>query len=106
MDGNRFLFLARKTVIAIENELLMNEYCTIDDDTIYDGPDSPSADDVFVVWSSKVLQNNKAMLGISGYTGVYYEITYDGNTNKLYVDRYIKERNLSFTVDKDPASLV
>ena len=46
---------------------------------------------VFVVWISKVLQNNKALLSttVDGDTR-YYEITYNGDKDEFYFDAYDK----------------
>ena len=46
---------------------------------------------VFVVWISKVLQNNKALLSttVDGDTR-YYEITYNGDADEFYFDAYDK----------------
>ena len=50
--------------------------------------------DVYKVWNCKTLQNNKALLStaVSG-DGIYYEMTYNGDKNELYMDRYKKELN-------------
>lgn len=50
-------------------------------------------DDVYVVWSCKVLQNNKALLSTILPDGMYYEITYNGNKCETYVDAYKKFEN-------------
>ena len=50
-------------------------------------------DNVFVVWQSKVLQNNKAMLSTTNTDGMYYEITYNGNKEEYYFDAYKKFEN-------------
>lgn len=55
--------------------------------------------DVFVVWSTKVLQNNKAMLSTPNSDGMYYEITYNGNKSELYFDAYKKKENICFKLD-------
>jgi len=49
---------------------------------------------VFVVWISKVLQNNKALLSTTtnGDTR-YYEITYNGDKDEFYFDAYDKMIN-------------
>ena len=39
-------------------------------------------DDVFMVWSCKTLQNNKALLSTTLFDGMYYECTYNGDKNK------------------------
>ena len=57
-----------------------------DDNTI-------SADEVYVVWSTKVLQNNKALLSTNLPDGMYYEVTYNGDENEIYFDAYKKFEN-------------
>jgi hypothetical protein len=52
-----------------------------------------SAKDVFVVWSCKTLQNNKALLSTTISDGMYYEITYNGDKKEAYVDAYKKWEN-------------
>lgn len=49
-----------------------------------------SDSDVYVVWLTKVLQNNKALLSSSYDDGMYFEITHDGDKDKLYIDAYKK----------------
>ncbi len=49
--------------------------------------------DVFVVWSCKTLQNNKALVSTTVSDGMYYEITHNGEKNETYVDAYKKWEN-------------
>ncbi|MDK0680569.1 DUF6275 family protein [Clostridium perfringens] len=56
-------------------------------------------DDVFVVWSCKTLQNNKALVSTTVSDGMYYEITYNGDKKETYVDAYKKWEN--FVVKED-----
>lgn len=49
--------------------------------------------DVFVVWSCKTLQNNKALLSTTLFDGMYYEITYNGDKEEFYFDAYKKFKN-------------
>lgn len=49
--------------------------------------------DVFVVWSCKTLQNNKALLSTTLSDGMYYELTYNGDKKELYFDAYEKFEN-------------
>lgn len=49
--------------------------------------------DVFIVWSCKTLQNNKALLSTNISDGMYYEITYNGDKQEIYVDVYKKQEN-------------
>lgn len=50
-------------------------------------------DDVFVVWSCKTLQNNKALLSTTVSDGMYYEITHNGDKQETHVDAYKKWEN-------------
>ena len=62
-----------------------------------DAPDKNgkiTAENVFVVWSCKTLQNNKALLSTTVPDGMYYEITYNGDRNEMYVDAYKKWANV------------
>lgn len=52
-----------------------------------------SEDDVFIVWMCKTLQNNKALVSTTLFDGMYYELTYNGDTNQLYLDAYKKWEN-------------
>lgn len=53
-----------------------------------------SVDDVYVVWSCKTLQNNKALLSTPISDGMYYEVTYNGDKNEMYFDAYKKVENI------------
>lgn len=53
-----------------------------------------TTDDVFVVWSCRTLQNNKALLSTTVSDGMYYEITYNGDKNETYLDAYKKWENV------------
>lgn len=52
-----------------------------------------TVDDVFIVWSCKPLQNNKALASTTLFDGMYYEITYNGDKNEIYFDAYKKWEN-------------
>lgn len=52
-----------------------------------------TVDDVFTVWCCKTLQNNKALLSTTVIDGMYYEITYNGDKNEMYLDAYKKWEN-------------
>lgn len=53
-----------------------------------------TAKKVYVVWQVKVLQNFKALLAVN-FDGdnMYFEATYDGDKNVLYLDAYRKMAN-------------
>ena len=57
-------------------------------------------DNVFVVWSCKTLQNNKALLSTTLFDGMYYEITHNGDKKEIYVDAYKKFENRCIKLDE------
>lgn len=48
---------------------------------------------VFVVWYCKTLQNFKALLSTTLFDGMYYEVTYNGDKDEIYLDAYKKFEN-------------
>lgn len=63
------------------------------------GPDDGekiTPDDVYVVWSCKTLQNWKALVSTVLPDGRYYELTFNGDKNELYLDAYRKFENLAY----------
>ena len=82
MDSKKFIKLCIDEVVKYTNQHL-------------DKTDKKqiTKDDVFVVWSCKTLQNNKALLSTNIFDGMYYECTYNGDKNELYFDAYKKGEN-------------
>lgn len=64
---------------------------------VTDGKQITSAD-VYIVWQVKVLQNNKALLSTTLPDGMYYELTYNGDKDEIYLDAYKKVGNIKFGV--------
>lgn len=62
-----------------------------------DNADGISADDIFVVWYAKTLQNHKALLG-TRFATYYFECTYNGDKEEMYVDVYDKVQNVCVKV--------
>lgn len=61
----------------------------------YKGLDTADEEiDVYVVWISKVLQNNKCLISTNIPDGRYFEITYNGDNEEFYFDSYQKEINI------------
>ncbi len=58
-------------------------------------------DDIYVVWSVKVLQNWKALISTTLPDGMYYELTYNGDKDELYLDAYKKFDNAKILINKD-----
>lgn len=82
MNEKEFMTLAKETVTAYANEHLDKA----DDKQI-------TANDVFIVWMCKTLQNNKALLSTTLFDGMYYELTWNGDKKELYLDAYKKFEN-------------
>lgn len=55
-------------------------------------------DNVYIVWFSKTLQNFKVLVSTTVSDGMYYEITYNGDKNELYLDAYKKWENKKITL--------
>ena len=49
----------------------------------------------YIVWKSKILQNWKYLVASSLRDGMYYELTYNGDTNEWYLDAYKKIDNIA-----------
>ena len=82
MTENEFRRMAIKAVVDYTNKHIDKT----DDREI-------TAEDVYVVWQVKVLQNNKALLSTRLSDGMYYECTYNGDKDEMYVDCYKKQEN-------------
>lgn len=50
-------------------------------------------EDVYVVWFCKTLQNWKALLSTTLPDGQYYEVTFNGDKQEIYLDVYKKWEN-------------
>ena len=88
MGNNEFQVLVKKVVCEYANAHLDKT----DGKTI-------TPDDVYIVWLAKVLQNNKALASTALNDGMYYELTYDGDKGRCYVDAYKKREN--FCVNRE-----
>lgn len=49
--------------------------------------------EVYIVWKCKALQNWKYLISSTLMDGMYYELTYNGDTNEWYLDAYKKFEN-------------
>lgn len=50
-------------------------------------------DQVFLVWFCKALQNWKALVITRTPDSLFYELTYNGDKQEIYVDTYVKQSN-------------
>ena len=85
MDNKKFVELAKKAVVDYYNE---------NDNKI-------TADDVYVTWLCKALQNNKALLSTNVSDGKYCEVTLNGDKEEMYLDVYKKEKNICIDLKED-----
>ena len=53
------------------------------------------------VWYCKSLQNHKALLSTNISDGMYYELTYNGDKNELYLDAYKKWQNVKINLNEE-----
>lgn len=90
MDNGKFLDLCKQAIIDYYNE----RFDKTDNASI-------SKDDIYVVWVCKTLQNNKALLSTTLFDGMYFELTYNGDKNEIYLDAYKKWENLKISVRGD-----
>ena len=82
MGNDKFLHLCKHTVVDYYNKRREET-----------GTPVLMEEDVYIVWSCKTLQNNKALVGTILLDGMYYELTYNGDKNELYFDAYKKLEN-------------
>ena len=82
MPEQQFVSLCKKTVADYANAHLDKS----------DGKQITESD-VFVVWMCKTLQNSKALVSTTLFDGMYYELTFNGNKQEMYVDAYKKWEN-------------
>lgn len=88
MKNDEFIKLCKSVVMDYANE-----HIEITDNKVI------TLDDVFIVWSCKTLQNNKALVSTTLSDGMYYELTYNGDKEELYLDAYKKWENKCIKVN-------
>lgn len=87
MDSEKFISKCKQLVVDYVNEN-------------FDKTDKVkiTIEDVFIVWSCKTLQNNKALLSTTVSDGMYYELTFNGDKSEIYFDAYKKWENKAIKV--------
>ena len=84
MDNKQFIKQAKGEV----KQFLKAIDTTVDDNNI------------FVVWYAKTLQNHKALLS-STVSNHYFECTYNGDKQEMYVDVYTKKTQIVYSYSED-----
>lgn len=90
MTGDKFQKVCKKIVVEY-----INTHIDVTDKTRL------TEDDVYVVWCCKTLQNNKALVSAKIPDGLYYEITYNGDKDEVYVDVYKKWTNYCSLIHRE-----
>lgn len=86
LHEKKFRSMAKKAVVEYwnGNKKLVDKFGEI------------NAEKVFVVWQVKVIQNSKALLGVSVEgDGLYFEFTYHGDESTAFLDVYKKQKKVT-----------
>ena len=97
MDGTVYTRASRGSISAGQNFKKEREAIDIVVDYIYehlDKSDPKPEFEVYIVWKAKILRNWKYLISTSLYDGMYYELTYNGETAEWYLDAYKKFENI------------
>lgn len=90
MSSEKFIGLCKENVVKYFNEKADKT------DNVF-----ITQEDVYLVWYCKTLQNHKALLSTNISDGMYYELTYNGDKNELYLDAYKKWQNVKIEVNDE-----
>lgn len=63
------------------------------------GQNAIKYEDVYIVWFCKTLDNWKVMAATTLPDNMYYELTYDGKRDRIYLDAYDRVQHLVITKD-------
>lgn len=94
MDAREFEAMAKAAVVGYWNEEIIPS-------GLVEGKELIGMENVIIVWESKVLQNNKAMLIVDDFGPQYFEVTYNGDKDEFYVDFYVKKGNMVIPVERE-----
>ena len=90
MSSEKFIALCKENVVNY-----FNENADKTDNVLI------TQEDVYRVWYCKTLQNHKALLSTNISDGMYYELTYNGDKNELYLDAYKKWKNVKIDLNEE-----
>lgn len=82
MDYNDFITLCKNEIVKAFNQRKGSLHPPL------------KQQDIYVVWLTKALQNNKALLSTNKSDGLYFEVTNNGDKNEIYIDVYKKQENI------------
>lgn len=87
MTSEEFKFKVKEMIV---DSLITDGMISVDDISI-----------VYEVWYCKTLQNHKGLFGSHYSNDFYYEATYNGDKNELYLDVYKIDRKLVLDVQNN-----
>jgi hypothetical protein len=65
-----------------------------------------TVEDIYIVWFCKTLQNWKALLSTDVLdSGIYFEVTFNGDKGELYFDHYAKVHNRAISIPPRSANM-
>lgn len=88
MDNDRHLKAAKQAVV----NSYMQDYEPSRDQIL-------DVDEVYIVWFCYILGGWKALLSTNIQDDKYYEVTFDKDIQRVYVDTYVKEKNDSIYLE-------
>lgn len=91
MDSSEFIQECKRAIDSYMSNYNEPAYKDLSDFSI--------ASDIYVVWLSKTLQNNKALLATTLPDNMYYECTYNGDKHEMYLDVYEKKHNEAIKIE-------
>ena len=87
-SSEQFIIYCKKILVDYINEHLDKS----------DNTPEVTENDVYVVWHSFILGNQKCLMSSTLPDSMYYEITYDRDADKIYFDAYKKFENRCYEV--------
>jgi hypothetical protein len=83
-DNNAMINRAKDVVKCWYNEVVVT----------YTREPMITKEQIYIVWFSKTLGNWKALVSTDIADTRYYEVTYNGERDEIYLDVYLKEANV------------
>lgn len=95
MENQAFIKVAKEAVL--QNMEVMYEHNALGDEL--KEIDFHTEVGIYVVWSTFILGNNKAIISTTNDDGLYFEVTYNNNQHEMYVDSYTKMSQTVYDVE-------
>lgn len=79
------------TAISIVKKYIIDHLDKADETPIFE---------VYTVWKCKTLQNWKFLISSTLWDGMYYEVTFNGDSEEWYLDAYKKFENVVISANE------